>query len=95
MLDTWEGGVTEGVIGRIERDGGDARGGSGSLRLLGSGGEPVTGAGVELAIRELGAGATKPSRAASAGRITAALDYRAPSCTGAFAPTRTTSRPVA
>ncbi|MFG3404325.1 TetR/AcrR family transcriptional regulator [Streptomyces sp. NPDC048142] len=53
MLDTWEREVTEAVIERIERDGGDARE---RLRHLfdfvGSGRVLATDAGVELAIRE-------------------------------------------
>ncbi|MER7055211.1 MULTISPECIES: TetR/AcrR family transcriptional regulator [unclassified Streptomyces] len=53
MLDTWERGVTEGVIDRVERDGGDARERLGRLfDFVGSGGAPLTGAGVELAIRD-------------------------------------------
>ncbi|MFH9198898.1 TetR/AcrR family transcriptional regulator [Streptomyces anulatus] len=52
MLDTWEREVAEGVIERIERDGGDARERLGHLfDFVGSGGL-VTGAGVELAIRD-------------------------------------------
>ncbi len=53
MLDTWERGVTEDVIERIERDGGDAR--ERLVRLfdyVGSATSPVTAVGVELAIRE-------------------------------------------
>ncbi|MET9581125.1 TetR/AcrR family transcriptional regulator [Streptomyces sp. DT199] len=53
MLDTWERAVTEDVIERIERDGGDARERLGRLfDFVGSGETHVTGAGVELAIRD-------------------------------------------
>ncbi len=53
MLDTWERGVTEDVIERIEHDGGDARERLGRLfDFVGSGEAPVTSAGVELAIRD-------------------------------------------
>ncbi|MFG2294085.1 TetR/AcrR family transcriptional regulator [Streptomyces sp. NPDC048603] len=53
MLDTWERGVTEDVIERIEHDGGDARERLGRLfDFVGSADTPVTDAGVELAIRD-------------------------------------------
>ncbi|MEU2751915.1 TetR/AcrR family transcriptional regulator [Streptomyces collinus] len=53
MLDTWERAVTEDVIERIERDGGDARERLGRLfDFVGSGETHVTDAGVELAIRD-------------------------------------------
>ncbi|MFF2305578.1 TetR/AcrR family transcriptional regulator [Streptomyces sp. NPDC058128] len=53
MLDTWEQGVTEDVIERIERGGGDPRERLGRLfDFVGSSDTPVTGAGVELAIRD-------------------------------------------
>lgn len=53
ILDTWERGVTEDVIERIEHDGGDARERLGRLLdFVGSGEAPVTRAGVELAIRD-------------------------------------------
>lgn len=53
MLGTWERGVTEAVIERIEREGGDARERLGRLfDFVGSGETPVTSAGVEFAIRE-------------------------------------------
>ncbi|WP_406096016.1 TetR/AcrR family transcriptional regulator [Streptomyces sp. NBC_01013] len=53
MLETWERGVTEGVIERIERDGGDARERLGRLfDFVGAGENPVTNAGIELAIRD-------------------------------------------
>ncbi|MFH9727865.1 TetR/AcrR family transcriptional regulator [Streptomyces sp. NPDC017254] len=53
MLDTWERGVTEGVIERIERDGGDARERLGRLfDFVGAAETPMTYADVELAIRD-------------------------------------------
>ncbi|MFH8573963.1 TetR/AcrR family transcriptional regulator [Streptomyces sp. NPDC017993] len=53
MLETWERGVTEDVIQRIERDGGDARDRLGRLfDFVETSEMPVTGAGVELAIRD-------------------------------------------
>ncbi|MFI8513216.1 TetR family transcriptional regulator [Streptomyces sp. NPDC085460] len=53
MLDTWERGVTEDVIARIERDGGDARERLGRLfDVVGAAEAPVTSAGVELAVRD-------------------------------------------
>ncbi|MFJ8298010.1 TetR/AcrR family transcriptional regulator [Streptomyces sp. NPDC094447] len=53
MLDSWERGVTEDVIERIERDGGDARERLGRLfDFVGSSEAPVTDPGVELAIRD-------------------------------------------
>ncbi|MFF9066300.1 TetR/AcrR family transcriptional regulator [Streptomyces sp. NPDC014891] len=53
MLDSWERGVTEDVIERIERDGGDARERLGRLfDFVGSSETPVTDPGVELAIRD-------------------------------------------
>ncbi|MFI8368306.1 TetR family transcriptional regulator [Streptomyces sp. NPDC085466] len=53
MLDTWERGVTEDVIARIERDGGDARERLGRLfDVVGAAETPVTSAGVELAVRD-------------------------------------------
>ncbi|MGW0903189.1 TetR/AcrR family transcriptional regulator [Streptomyces sp. NPDC002853] len=53
MLETWERGVTEDVIQRIEHEGGDARERLGHLfDFVGSGDRPVTDAGVELAIRD-------------------------------------------
>ncbi|MFD3333148.1 TetR/AcrR family transcriptional regulator [Streptomyces sp. NPDC058700] len=53
MLETWERGVTEDVIERIERDGGDARERLGRLfDFVESGEAPVTDAGIELAIRD-------------------------------------------
>ncbi len=53
MLATWERGVTEEVIERIERDPGDARERLGRLfDYVGSAKTPVTDAGVELAIRD-------------------------------------------
>ncbi|WP_175407509.1 TetR/AcrR family transcriptional regulator [Streptomyces sp. TRM64462] len=53
MLDTWERGVTEDVIERIERDGGDARERLARLfAYVGSSETPVTSPGVELAIRD-------------------------------------------
>ncbi|MDK1476544.1 helix-turn-helix domain-containing protein [Streptomyces sp. 549] len=53
MLSTWEHGVTEDVIERIERDGGDARARLGRLfEFVGPEGTSVTSPGVELAIRD-------------------------------------------
>ncbi|WP_282793802.1 TetR/AcrR family transcriptional regulator [Streptomyces sp. CC224B] len=53
MLDTWEHGVTEDVIERIEHEGGDARERLGRLfDFVGSSNTPVTSAGVELAVRD-------------------------------------------
>ncbi|GHE74294.1 TetR family transcriptional regulator [Streptomyces longispororuber] len=53
MLDAWERGVTEDVIERIDRAGGDARERLGRLfDYVGSVETPVTSAGVELAIRD-------------------------------------------
>ncbi|MER5739304.1 TetR/AcrR family transcriptional regulator [Streptomyces sp. NPDC002262] len=53
MLDAWERGVTEDVIERVERGGGDARERLGRLfDVVGAADTPVTGAGVELAVRE-------------------------------------------
>ncbi|MFF5447701.1 TetR/AcrR family transcriptional regulator [Streptomyces sp. NPDC012888] len=53
MLDTWERGVAQDVIERIERDGGDARERLGRLfDFVGSAETPVTDAGVELAVRD-------------------------------------------
>jgi len=53
MLDTWERRVTEDVIARIERDGGDARERLGRLfDVVGRADSPVTAAGVELAVRD-------------------------------------------
>ncbi|MFJ2821969.1 TetR/AcrR family transcriptional regulator [Streptomyces toxytricini] len=53
MLDTWERGVAEDVIERIERDGGDARERLARLfAFVGSAESPVTSAGVELAVRD-------------------------------------------
>ncbi|MEV6979034.1 TetR/AcrR family transcriptional regulator [Kitasatospora sp. NPDC093806] len=54
MLDTWEREVTEGVIARVEEEGGDARTRLGRLfRIAATSVDgPVTGTGVDLAIRE-------------------------------------------
>ncbi|MFB8243170.1 TetR/AcrR family transcriptional regulator [Kitasatospora purpeofusca] len=54
MLDTWERGVTEGVIGQVEGDGGDARARLGRLFAIAatSGDGPVTGITVDLAVRD-------------------------------------------
>ncbi|MFK3728650.1 TetR/AcrR family transcriptional regulator [Streptomyces sp. NPDC088090] len=53
MLDAWERGVTEDVIERVERGGGDARERLGRLfDVVGAADTPVTGAGVELAVRD-------------------------------------------
>ncbi|MFG2888072.1 TetR/AcrR family transcriptional regulator [Streptomyces sp. NPDC048248] len=53
MLETWERGVAEDVIQRIERDGGDARERLGRLfDFVETSETPVASAGVELAIRD-------------------------------------------
>ncbi|MFJ6810720.1 TetR/AcrR family transcriptional regulator [Streptomyces anulatus] len=52
MLATWEREVAEGIIARIERDGGDARERLGHLFDFVESGGPVMSAGVEMAIRD-------------------------------------------